>query len=153
MIDENAVKALREYAEQHVISLEETMKIYRREAKCAGDRKEHCLMMPVGFKLVFSIEWIGARDMKNKAKLKRMSLSSSTKNKDGSARFPNMPALKILADLLGFSEIGKEQCGIRAKENDPIPNIEVFEELERKALYKIERFHMNCFTIYKIYNL
>lgn len=126
------IKALREYGENHVIDYDEVMKIYKGEEKCAGNRNGYTLYLYDGFKLVFSIEWTPMSNMINKVKLKRMSLSSSKKDDDGSIRYPNELALESISQLLGFSSLDK--CFVKMNKNDPIPNIEIMEILEKEAV-------------------
>lgn len=75
ILDHAKLRALKLFAEENIISYEEALKIARNEGTCAGDRQGYTLMIPVKYKLVFSIEWTPTSDWKRKVKLRRMSIS------------------------------------------------------------------------------
>jgi len=130
IIDRQTIRGLKRFAEENVISSEEAMKIYRKEAKCVGDRPGYSILIPVKYRLVYSIEWTPSVDMKKKFKLRRMSVS--VVNGDPSRKWVNNIALGELMKELGFhtSSLDDPNINVTVFENDKIPNICVSEVIE-----------------------
>lgn len=56
LIDKDALNNLREYAEKNPIAVDELLKIQSGAIRPVGKRSEHICELPVGFKIVYSIE-------------------------------------------------------------------------------------------------
>lgn len=98
LIDHNKLRELKDYAESHHFTLEELYAIRRGECPQAGDRPEHHILFPVGYKVVFSID----QTLDQKRWVRHMSMSVSTPG-----RVPNEFALREVCSHLGFKDFDK----------------------------------------------
>lgn len=137
-IDETAIKNLRIYAEAHPFSFEDFKNTYNKKAKCAGDLKEHYIILPVHYKLVYSIDWCCSADRTMKFMCKHMSMSSMRESEE--QRYPNEIALRTISKLLGFSPLESNNVIVQKKDKDPIPNIDIVEIIKMEVMTKEDKF-------------
>lgn len=84
---------LKKYAEEHVMSFDELIKIFAKIVSPAGDRPEHTLFIPEGFKVVFSIE------EQKPGKCRHLSVSV-----DKEGKLPSVGHVTFLMNILGFQK-------------------------------------------------
>jgi hypothetical protein len=96
VIDRDALRALRAYAETAPIPLEEVRRIHAGEAPPAGERPGYALVLPVGYRVVYSLEEMPSRSG-GAAWYRRMSVSGPRPG-----RLPHPAALEELARALGM---------------------------------------------------
>ena len=115
-IKEN-IAALVANAEMHPVTVDDMLDLKNGEKKPVGDNWCHTLLLPFGYRIVFSIEnW-------PRGKQRHMSMSV-----DEDKKLPNMEAVKEIMRLIGYrSEL--EKCYVYLE--DIAPN--------RKAINIIER--------------
>ena len=100
----NDLNKLKEYAESHRLSLDELYAIKRGDHPPAGDRKEHYVFCPVGYKIVFSID-----ESLSHRWVRHMSMSVNKIN-----RIPNEISLREVCSHLGFKNF--EKCFIQKEQ-------------------------------------
>jgi hypothetical protein len=115
VIDDVQLRALREYAEAHKINSDEMKLMVEGKAAFVGDRPGHSLDMPVGFRVVYSIEEHPQEDGKT-AWIRHMSMSQARPDRD-----PNIIALQMVATALGFPNL--DECMVRHNEMDGQPEV------------------------------
>jgi hypothetical protein len=114
------VNQWKDYCLSHEITVEEIIRISKGKAPLIGDRCGHVLILPIGFRFVFSIEYVPSLISSDIHKMRRLSGSSTRLGK-----YPSPELMKTIAQILGFSPF--EKCIIRLNKNAPIPNVEVDE--------------------------
>lgn len=129
IIEDEKIKQLRKFAEENIITFNEFKRIFRKEEKCVGDRPKHIVYLPTKYRLVYSVEYCCTSDRKTKIKCKHMSLSALKKPEDNEQKYPNMQAVKLICELLGFSSFDSGKIQVDMRKDDPIPNIDVVEIL------------------------
>ena len=97
VLDFEKLKNLKEYAESHRFTLDEIRAIQRGERPQAGDREEHRLFCPVGYKVVFSID-----ETLTHRWVRHMSMSVNKPD-----RIPNKIALREVCGHLGFKDFDR----------------------------------------------
>lgn len=130
ILNSDDIQKLKEFAEANVLDREELLKISKGEAKCVGDRKGYSLFIPTKYRLVYSIEYIPSNNLKQTFKCKRMSISVLKRDGDQEQKWVNETSLKLISQLLGFSDLKAENVIVHANEHDTIPNICITEIME-----------------------
>ncbi|QGR53607.1 hypothetical protein [Moumouvirus maliensis] len=115
------LKALKEYAESHIIRMNDILNIRNGKADLVGDRLEHCVFFDVGCKFVYSIEELPSSDLKKFYTVKKLSGSVNGK-------YPSVQLMRIIMKELNMKDFS--ECSIKINENDPIPNIEVMDVIK-----------------------
>ncbi|AVL94208.1 hypothetical protein mvi_848 [Megavirus vitis] len=126
IIDHDKIRILKEYAENHVIMINEIMDIYHGKAKTIGDRVDHCIFFDFGYKFVYSIEQIPSTDFKKLYTIKRLSGSVNNGN------YPSIQLMKIVMKELNMKDL--DDCDIKINKNDPIPNIEIMDIIKETSM-------------------
>jgi len=101
IIDEDTkskLRQLREYAEEHHISVIDFMKMVDGEMGPVGDNADYCCFIPDGFKIVYCIEQQPA------AAFRHLSVSI-----DEPDEYPNPKHVEIIMQMLGF-KFDLDQC-------------------------------------------
>lgn len=127
-VDFDKISKWYDWCSSHEISFEEIIRISKSEAPLIGDRPDHILYLPIGFRFVFSIENTPSIDFKSVYKVRRL---SGSVNKPGS--YPTQFLMTTISEKLGFGPLDK--CIIKVNDMDPIPNIEINEIIEVKFIY------------------
>ena len=125
IFDWGKISKWRKYAIENEISLEETLRISRAEAKFVGDREEHILYLDDGYRFVFSIENTPSLDNTSIYKIRRLSGSVTR-----CGVYPSIEVMRMLCTELGFGDF--KNCHIRINETDIIPNVEINEVISIK---------------------
>lgn len=125
LINKEAITKLKKYGEEHPFTFQQFKNIYKGKEKCAGDRLEYILFLPVKYKLVFSIDWCCDSTKTLKFMCRHMSISSMSR--EGEQSFPNMDTLRIVSSLLGFTNLDSPNMHITLKDKDPLPNVDILE--------------------------
>lgn len=107
-----AVAKVVEYANLHPMHMDELLDIYNGQALPAGDRKEHVIVIPMGYRTVFSIEHQQGH------LLKHMSISVDTPSK-----LPNEIAVREIMKLFEITS-PLEECDVRIEEG-PLRSINI----------------------------
>jgi hypothetical protein len=127
VIDGEKIKALREYAEAHRISLDELLKIKEGKLPCVGDREGYTIFLDFGFKLVFSIE---EHPQTDGGTIWGRHMSVSLTEPTGT-RVPSIHAVRLLYMELGFKPL--EQCFLNFEKHAKPAYVEVFCEIEENT--------------------
>lgn len=125
VIDGPKVKALRDYAEAHPITLTELHRIIDGHAPCVGDRPNYSINLDFGFRLVFSVEEHPRTDG-GTTWGRHMSVSLT---EPSGTRVPSYHAVQLLCQELGFKPMN--ECMVNFNKDSEPPYVEVFCELER----------------------
>lgn len=118
VLDFQELKKLKQYGETHRITLDEMHAIQRGYRRQPGDRKEHCIFCPVGYKIVFSVD-----QTFNYRWVRHMSISRNSPD-----RIPNDIALREVCQHLGFENF--DECLIQEEQfhKNVIEVLEYFDE-------------------------
>jgi hypothetical protein len=127
--NKSEILKLKEFAEAHPISREELLRISKGKAKCVGDRDGYSLFLPTKYRLVYSIEYTPSADFKQTYKCRKMSISVAKMKGDKEQKWVSKPALNLLSQMLGFSDLEADNVMVDYNEDDSIPNISVTEIL------------------------
>lgn len=112
VIDDVKIEALRKYAEEHPLKVDEVRRIIDGAAPPVGDRIGYDLGIAVGYRLVFSIEECPKRDGTGTVWLRRMSMSTGRPGK-----LPHPAGVEMIAGKLGFPPL--KECQLDT-DNDVI---------------------------------
>lgn len=110
IIDEeikNKFKALAIHAERNPFSMDDLLDIYNKAEKPAGDYSEFTLVLPFGYKVVYSIE------QQVKGDVRHFSISV-----DADGKLPNIVVVQECLKLLGFKN-KLENCIVRLEDYAP----------------------------------
>lgn len=121
IIDELAREKIRKLilnAEQNVIKIDETLDIFNLQAPIVGDRKGFSCTLPIGYRVVYSIE----EHPNNKREIKKVRHISISIDSPG--KLPNPAAVETLIKEIGFKN-EMHDCMIKVREDC----IEVAEEI------------------------
>jgi hypothetical protein len=100
------VDALKEYANLHPFSMDDLLDMMNGQEPVVGDRPEHVIMIPYGYRVVYSIE------DQPVGRIKHISVSV-----DDSKALPSIPALAEIAGLFGFDpSLQQHQISIQGPE-------------------------------------
>lgn len=80
------------YAEMHVYSMDDLLDMYNKQLPIVGDIPEHVCHIPMGFRVVYSIE------EQNVGKIRHISISVET-----SGKLPSVPAIEQIIKLFGYT--------------------------------------------------
>lgn len=106
IIDHKAIAALKEYAENNVVTTIDMQLTVSGKKKPVGDNPEHVLVLPVDYRIVFSIEAQPA------GMVRHISISIL-----GVDAFPNMIAAQLIAKEFGFRyELGSPDTKVWSEE-------------------------------------
>lgn len=119
------LRVLKEYAENHIIKMNDILDIYNCKAHVVGDRLEHCVFFDVGCKFVYSIEELLSTDLKKFYTVKKL---SGSVNGD----YPSVELMKLITKVLDMKDLS--ECSIQINENDPIPNIEIVDIIKETLI-------------------
>jgi hypothetical protein len=122
-LDLDKIAEWKDHCLSHEISTEELLKIDNGTAPKIGDRNEHILYAPVGFRFVFSIEYCPSLTSSRIYKMRRLSGSLNKPEK-----YPTPKLMGAISQILGFGPL--EKCIVKLNDQDPIPNIEINEIIE-----------------------
>lgn len=126
IIDNNKLKALKEFAESHPIHYEEMKQIAEGTLPPPGDREGYICLLDYGFKLVYSIEEHPRKDGKGTIWGKHMSMSLEELT---GTRIPSIIAVQLICQALDFKPL--EQCWVNFNQNFKPQYVEVFCEIEK----------------------
>lgn len=101
------IKRVVDFAEANPYSLDDLFDIKNKQKKCAGDSKDYTAYIPVGYKMVFSIEH------QPKGAVRHLSVSVDKKGK-----MPNPEAVKEIMKEVGFFN-QLENCLVDFEEFSP----------------------------------
>ncbi len=131
--NKESLRKFKEHVESNEISLDEFMKIYRKESKPVGDRNgyifytESCGPDNLGsYRIVYSVEWALSVDFTQKVKCKHLSISCSGVD----VKSLNKTVVEEIARELGFQALGSKNQRIMLIQEDLIPNLDIREILE-----------------------
>jgi len=96
-----AIRKVIAYAEKHVMNMDELLDIYNGDLPPAGDRPEHVCEIPVGYRVVYSIE------RQNDLDVKHISISV-----DNPAKLPSVESAREILKAF-YIETKLEECKVR----------------------------------------
>ncbi len=97
----NAIGKLVDYAEKNPFTMDDLLDIKNGDMECAGENINYMCTIPVGFKVVYSIE------KQPKGDVRHLSMSVST-----AGRVPNFVAVQEIMNLIGFDN-KLDKCLVR----------------------------------------
>ncbi len=110
IIDEelkSKISALVAYAEKNPFSMDNVLDVYNNEMAPAGDMDQYTLILPFGYKIVYSIENQPVGNVRH--------LSMSI---DADGKLPSTVVVKIIMKMIGFeNEI--EDCQVKLEDYAP----------------------------------
>ncbi len=110
--EKTSLTKLREFAEKNILNFDDLLDIKNGAEPVVGDRPGHSCIIPVDFRVVFSVELHPNKDGSGFTKLRLMSMSVPTEGK-----LPNPEACKMVMSELGFqSEL--EDCYVKIEDGD-----------------------------------
>lgn len=106
---------LRDYAEKHPLSFNDLLDIYNRQKEPPGNTKGYFIYVPVGYKVVFSVE-------QQKEKIRHLSVGVGRENK-----FPSPEAVNVIMEHLGFrNTLHSGNCKVWIEENIAVNVVELY---------------------------
>lgn len=125
IIDDEKLRALRSYAENHPVTFQEMQRIIEGEVPPVGDRDGYTCFLDYGFKLVYSIE---EHPCKTGGTLWGRHMSVSLDEPTGT-RVPSIIAVELLCKALGFKPL--KECYVNFNQKFRPHYVEVFCETEQ----------------------
>ena len=111
------IRRLIDYAHKHIFDMKKMKKLTKGNIRPAGERKEFVIFLPIGFRIVYSLEEHPMGLMKH--------LSISV---EAAGRYPSIEAVIMILKEFGFnSKIGDK-------------NSKIYEEKEYESINRIERY-------------
>lgn len=125
-ISDVQIEKVRNYAVNNEITVDEYVDIFHGKKSLVGDREEHVYSNEY-FKFVFSIDHLPKSDFSKIYVLRHLSVSRNCPD-----RYPSIGLIQIISKNFGFKNF--EECDIKIKKDDPIPNIDITEIISEKNL-------------------
>jgi|SRR6185503_2540318 len=97
---EEALLKLKKYAEANKLSFADKVDVLTKRKKDVSDRKEHTVLIPLSYKVVYCVEAGSELDEKVGKFYRHLSMSIAKQNK-----YPNPAVVGMIAAKLGFSVI------------------------------------------------
>lgn len=122
ILDEEAIEKINRmvaHAETHIFTMDDLLDIYNKQGTIAGDMEEFTVVLPFGYRIVFSIE------VQNPGKMRHLSMSV-----DEDGKLPNPVAVQEIMKATGFTN-ELENCLVKLEDISPTRQaINVMEVIE-----------------------
>lgn len=119
--EQEKLKALRENAENNVFSFDDLLDI-KNGAPPPGDREGFSCVLPVDFKVVYTVEMMPRKDGSGFTKIRHMSMSVPTPG-----RLPSVQACEMVMEELGFkNKIQSGECMVHVEQEIAVNVMEAY---------------------------